>query len=271
MSRIASLPLFHQVAGQKVLVLGEGPAAEPKRRLVERAGGVIVEDLARAIDEGVRLAFIAYENATACEVAAINARCAGMLVNVVDRPELCDFTTPSILDRDPLLVAIGTGGASAGLAKHVRLRLERVLPQTLGALARALEAVRPGLRLRFPDGAERRRAVDAALCEGGALDPLDPEAHERVERWLAGEMEGAGGAVIETVLTSPDPEDLTLRQARWLGEADVLLLDGEVPPAILARARADAARIPFDPASLTKPEGLTVILRWRPHDPDERT
>jgi hypothetical protein len=110
MSRIASLPLFHQIAGQRVLVLGDGQAAEPKRRLVERAGGVIIDDLPRAIDEGVRLAFIAYEDAAACEVAAINARCAGMLVNVVDRPELCDFTTPSILDRDPLLVAIGTGG-----------------------------------------------------------------------------------------------------------------------------------------------------------------
>ncbi len=146
MSRIASLPLFHQITGQNVLVLGDGAAAEPKRRLVERAGGVIVDDLARAVDEGVRIAFIAYDDARACEVAAINARCAGMLVNVVDRPELCDFTTPSILDRDPLLVAIGTGGASAGLAKHVRLRLERMLPETLGLLAKALEAARPALR-----------------------------------------------------------------------------------------------------------------------------
>jgi uroporphyrin-III C-methyltransferase/precorrin-2 dehydrogenase/sirohydrochlorin ferrochelatase len=166
MSRIASLPLFHQIAGQQVLVLGDGPAAEPKRRLVERAGGVIVDDFARAVDEGVRIAFIAYEDASACEVAAINARCAGMLVNVVDRPELCDFTTPSILDRDPLLIAIGTGGASAGLAKHVRLRLERLLPASLGALARGLEAARPALRLRFAEGAERRRAVRLAAMAG---------------------------------------------------------------------------------------------------------
>jgi uroporphyrin-III C-methyltransferase/precorrin-2 dehydrogenase/sirohydrochlorin ferrochelatase len=97
MSTITSLPLFHQVTGQNVLVLGDGPAAEPKRRLVERAGGVVVDDLARAVDEGVRLAFIAYDDPRACEVAAINARCAGMLVNVVDRPEFCDFTTPSIV------------------------------------------------------------------------------------------------------------------------------------------------------------------------------
>ena len=245
MSRIASLPLFHQVAGQAVLVLGEGPAAEPKRRLVERAGGVIVDDLARAVDEGVRIAFIAYDDARACEVAAINARCAGMLVNVVDRPELCDFTTPSILDRDPLLVAIGTGGASAGLAKHVRLRLERVLPDTLGLLAKALEAARPVLRTRFPDGADRRRAVDAALREGAALDPFDPQSFQQVDAWLSGDAAGDAGAIFDFTLTSADPEDLTLRQARWLGEADVLLLDGDVPSAILARARADAARRPL--------------------------
>ncbi|WP_285711846.1 precorrin-2 dehydrogenase/sirohydrochlorin ferrochelatase family protein [Erythrobacter oryzae] len=284
MSRIASLPLFHQIAGQQVLVLGDGPAAEPKRRLVERAGGVIVEDLPRAIDEGVRLAFIAYEDARACEVAAINARCAGMLVNVVDRPELCDFTTPSILDRDPLLVAIGTGGASAGLAKHVRLRLERVLPATLGALARALEAARPVLRARFPDGADRRRAVDAALREGGPLDPLDPGSHERVAAWAQGSA-GSPAAITQLItITSPDPEDLTIRQARLLGEADVLLIAGDVPPAILARARADAERRVFritgdgfepqlpappetgSPESGTARSGLTVVLHWQPED-----
>jgi uroporphyrin-III C-methyltransferase/precorrin-2 dehydrogenase/sirohydrochlorin ferrochelatase len=245
MSRIASLPLFHQIAGKQVLVLGDGPAAEPKRRLVERAGGVILEDFARAVDEGVRLAFIAYEDAQACEVAAINARCAGMLVNVVDRPELCDFTTPSILDRDPLLVAIGTGGASAGLAKHVRLRLERVLPETLGALARALEAARPVLRRRFPEGADRRRAVDAALREGGPLDPLDPQAFRKVAEWAERGVPALAATTELILVTSPDPEDLTLRQARLLGEADVLLIYGDVPAAILARARADAARRVF--------------------------
>ncbi|MFO6445699.1 bifunctional precorrin-2 dehydrogenase/sirohydrochlorin ferrochelatase [Erythrobacter sp. NE805] len=306
MSGIASLPLFHKVAGQQVLVLGDGPAAEPKRRLVERAGGVVVEDFARAVDEGVRLAFIAFEDRLACEAAAINARCAGMLVNVVDRPELCDFTTPSILDRDPLLVAIGTGGASAGLAKHVRLRLERVLPETLGALARALEAARPALRRRFPEGLARRRAVDAGLREGGPLDPLDPEAFQRVAGWIAGADSAPTGELREVILTRADPEDLTLRQARWLGEADLILIDGEVPAAILARARADAERRMFhakhpreggaeggldgvkagsgagkagsgageQEAAPTAPEGegdaapgLTLVLRWRPVAP----
>lgn len=289
MSKIASLPLFHQVAGQQVLVLGDGPAAEPKRRLVERAGARIVDDFARAVDEGVRIAFIAFDDARACEVAAINARCAGMLVNVVDRPELCDFTTPSILDRDPLLIAVGTGGASAGLAKHVRLRLERVLPETLGRLARALEAARPVLRQRFPEGADRRRVVDAALREGGPLDPFDRQAIERVDDWAKGTQSPATGEQVTLTLTSDDPEDLTLRQARLLGEADVLWIDGEVPPAILARARADAQRRVFHVKHGTnsspgrgqagaetgsgagkagsdaeQAEGLSLIIHWRP-------
>ncbi|QDH35532.1 bifunctional precorrin-2 dehydrogenase/sirohydrochlorin ferrochelatase [Porphyrobacter sp. YT40] len=274
MSTIASLPLFHQVAGQQVLVLGDGPAAEPKRRLVERAGGVIVDDLARAIDEGVRLAFIAYEDASACEVAAINARCAGMLVNVVDRPELCDFTTPSILDRDPLLVAIGTGGASAGLAKHVRLRLEQVLPSNLGELARALEAARGRLRALFPDGRDRRRVLDQALQQGGPLDPLDPVKSGMAKVWLENPQEGPVVSNYTTAFDVRDanPDFLTVGQARALGVADTILLDGSVPDTILARARADARRLPYSEEARQKwAEGLTVILRWRPEGTPEGT
>src|SRR3546814_6719103 len=96
------------------------------------------------------------------------------------RPVLCDFTTPSILDRDPLLIAIGTGGASAGLAKHLRLRLEAILPQSLDKLARALFDAREAMHKRFPAAADRRRALDTALQAGGPRDPLREAAAERV-------------------------------------------------------------------------------------------
>lgn len=260
---LGALPLFHRVAGQKVLVLGDGEAAEPKRRLVERAGAVVIDDSQRAIDEGVRIAFVAYEDRTACEAAAIRLRCAGMLVNVVDRPDLCDFTTPSILDRNPLLVAIGTGGASAGLAKHVRLRLERLLPQSLGRLARSLFAGRDRLRAQFPDGASRRRAIDQALAEGGPLDPLDEGSADRVDAWLSESSPGPSGRVHTITLGSDDPEELTVRDARLLGMADRLVIDSDVPPQILARARADAERrIVAEDENVADTDGLTVILRW---------
>ncbi|MET1755340.1 NAD(P)-dependent oxidoreductase [Novosphingobium sp. RD2P27] len=259
---IANLPLFHRIAAQPVIVLGAGEAAEAKRRLVERAGGEIVENLQEGIDRGARLAFIAHDDDTSVQADAIRARCAGLLVNVTDRPELCDFTVPSVLDRAPVLIAIGTGGASAGLAKQLRLRLERLLPPSLGALADALYAAREGLRARWPNAGERRRALDAALGEGGPLDPLAEESADRVATWLAGEAKPLQAGTLEITLRSPDPEDLTLRQMRWLGAADLIASEPDVPQAILDRARADASRAEIgagEPAPHAA--GLILVLR----------
>ncbi len=240
-----SLPLFHLIAGRPVIVLGAGAGAEPKRRLVERAGGEVIGELAEGVDRGARLAFVAHDDPAACEADAIRLRCAGLLVNVVDRPELCDFTTPSILDRDPVLVAVGTAGASAGLAKQLRLRLETLLPPDLGRLAEALSAARTALRSRWPGGAERRRALDAALSPGGPLDPLELGAAARVPGWVADPAPGDDRHVVELIIASDDPDELTLRQARLLGTADAILFDRAIAPAILDRARADAIRRPF--------------------------
>lgn len=248
-----SLPLFHRIAGKKVIVLGEGAQAEAKRRLVERAGGVIVgED-----DPDARLAFVGIPQP---DDTAARLKARGVLVNVTDRPELCDFTTPSVLERDPVLIAVGTSGASAGLAKQLRLRLEALLPPGLGRLADALYAAREQVRARWPDFDDRRRALDAALGEGGALDPLREHGDGAVDQWLAAPAAPAPGghAVIE--LASDDPDDLTLRQARLLGTADAVLHDASVPAAILVRARADAARIAL-PASGPLPAGLVVEVR----------
>lgn len=250
-----SLPLFHQVAGQPVIVLGEGEAAEAKRRLVERAGGIVVED----DDREARLAFIALERP---ELAVVRLKARGVLVNVTDRPELCDFTVPSVLDRDPVLVAVGTAGASAGLAKQLRLRLETLLPAGLGALAEALHAARDAMRARWPAATDRRRALDAALGQGGPLDPLAEGADTRVEVWLEAAATPAPAGTVEFLLVSDDPDDLTLRQARLLGTADCILFEPGIPPAILDRARADAVRLSL-PHEGAVPEGLTVLLRAR--------
>lgn len=254
-----SLPLFHRVAGQPVIVLGEGPAAEAKRRLVERAGGEVVADAQAGIERGARLAFVAAENA---EELASRLRGAGLLVNVVDRPELCDFTTPSILDRDPVQIAIGTGGASAGLAKHLRLRLEAVVPESLGLLARSLAAARGKLRERWPDAADRRRALDAALAQGGPLDPLAEHGAEAVADWLNSGSAGGQGRRIEFTIAADDPGDLTLRQLQALGAADAIVFDPAIPEAILNRARADAERFPM-PYEGAPSAGLVVVLHRR--------
>lgn len=258
---IETLPLFHRIAGRPVVVLGTGDAAEAKRRLVARAGGIVFNDLEEGIAQGARLAFIAHGDEGAARAETERARRAGLLVNATDRPDLCDFTVPSILDRSPVLVAIGTGGASAGLAKQLRLRLEALLPHSLGALAKALQAAREGLRVRFPDAGERRRAIDAALGAGGALDPLDETSAAGVENWLAG-AESEPGRVVEIILRSEDPEDLTLREARILGSADTVAFEPGVPQAILDRARADAVRFMIGNGEVPAGQkGLVALLR----------
>ncbi len=240
-----SLPIFVRLADRPVALVGSGEAADAKRRLLERAGARIVGE-----DAAVALAIVA-DGDTA---AAVRLKARGILVNVVDRPELCDFTLPAIVDRSPVLIAVGTGGASAGLAKALRQRLETLLPATLGALAEALAAARGAMRARWPDAVMRRHALDAGFAPGGALDPLRGDTD--VASWLA--SAAPAPRTVTIVLRSADPDDLTLREARWLGEADRIVHDAQVAPAILARARADAlrlAKLPGDDLS-----GLTVIV-----------
>ncbi len=244
-----SLPLFVRLAGRPVILLGEGEAADAKRRLLERAGAIIVGE-----DAAASLAIVAIDDEGEALAAVARLKARGLLVNAVDRPEHCDFTTPAIIDRAPVLIAIGTGGVSAGLAAALRQRLEALLPAGLGLLAERLQAARPGLRRRYPDGGERRRALGAAMAAGAPLDPLAGDAD--VERWLSDDQAREAGSV-RIVLTSVDPDDLTLRQARSLANADRVLHHPGVPVAILDRARADAVRQVWAPGLSFEP-GLTV-------------
>ncbi|WP_242129384.1 siroheme synthase [Sphingobium sp. Sx8-8] len=246
-----SLPVFLRLQGRAVILTGGGEAADAKRRLLERAG-------ARIVGESEAAALAIVSDGDEATVARLQAR--GIWVNATDRPDLCDFTLPAIVDREPVLIAIGTGGASAGLAKALRQRIEVLLPARLGALARALHDARSAIRARWPDAAARRRAIDAGLMAGGTIDPLSDKAADAVPDWLA---EGADGATnrLEVIrLLSADPDDLTLRAARLLGEADRLYHAPDVPAAILDRARADAVRIAAASLPQEPGEGLSLWL-----------
>ena len=233
-----ALPVFARVAGRPVILIGSGESADAKRRLLERAGAVVAGEAADA-----RLAVVALPDP---EEAVARLRARGILVNAVDRPDLCDFTLPAIVDRAPVLVAIGTGGVSAGLAAAIRQRLESVLPASLGALAEALHAARGALRARFPDTGDRRRAIGRALAEEASVETLLASA--------------APSARTERLTVPADPDDLTLRQARLLAQADRIVHRADVPAAILDRARADAVRIMADDLPAPPEPGLTLFV-----------
>ena len=249
-----SLPLFVRLTGRHFILIGDGDAADAKRRLLDRADAIVVGEDAQAA-----LAIVAVEDDAEAEAAVARLKARGILVNAVDRVALCDFTLPAIVDRDPVLIAIGTGGASAGLAKALRQRIEAMLPQKLGKLAKGLFAARGALRTKFPDGVVRRQAIDDALSEGGALDPFRDGSDIAI--WLAANAASQPARTEIVHLTSNDPDDLTLRQARQLASATTIYHDAIVPSAILDRARADATRIQGsgDPGP-----GLTLIVTMVP-------
>ena len=169
--------------------------------------------------------------------------------------------------RVPIVLTHGKGSYVYDIEGHAYLDfLSGIGVASLGhahpGLATALGAAREQLRTRFPDGDVRRRSIDTALQEGGTLDVLEGTSADRVHSWLAGTEEASATGVFEIVLTSDDPDDLTLRQARALGVADTIIHDERVPEPILIRARADAARL-VSPADIPA-KGNTVILKAAP-------
>jgi uroporphyrin-III C-methyltransferase / precorrin-2 dehydrogenase / sirohydrochlorin ferrochelatase len=250
-----SLPLFMRLASRPVILLGDGEAAQAKRQLLERAQAEIVGE-----DAVAALAIVAIEDEAEAQAAIARLKARGILVNAVDRPADCDFTLPAIIDRDPVLIAIGTGGASAGLAKALRQRLEPLLPQSLGTLAEALREGRASIRQRWPEARARRTAIDAALDKDGPLDLFKRFSSALFEAWLEAPDDPVESGLRRFTLQTDDPDGLTLEQARLLGQADLIVHSPLIAPEILARGRADAVRIGADSPPDPLPSGLTVHL-----------
>jgi uroporphyrin-III C-methyltransferase/precorrin-2 dehydrogenase/sirohydrochlorin ferrochelatase len=243
---VHSLPIFVRLDGRPVILIGTGDTADAKRRLLERAGARLVGEDAQA-----QLAIVVDDDAA---VARLKAR--GVLVNAVDRPDLCDFTLPAIVDRSPVMIAIGTGGASAGLAKALRQRLEILLPRRLGNLATALHAARDRIRARWPDAAPRRVAIDEAML--GPLDPMRDHEDGAVGAWLDGFTRDR--SIEHCVMRVGDgfPEDLPLSALRLLGQANAVVAPDDMLAVLTPFIRADAARFTARPDHAIA--GLTVEL-----------
>jgi uroporphyrin-III C-methyltransferase/precorrin-2 dehydrogenase/sirohydrochlorin ferrochelatase len=264
-------PVFFDLTGQRVLIVGGGEVALRKISLLDRTGASITvvapeiapELMALAAAGKLKLAIREFEPAdldgarlviVATSRRAVNRWIANLSesrnipVNVVDDREASRFIVPAIIDRDPVLVAISTGGTSPVLARRLRERLEALIPARIGELATWLKALRRAARRRLRDTDERRRFFEAVVDGPAArrfIDGDQPGAQRIAQQLLAASSAAprAAGDVTLVGAGPGDPELLTLKALRALQDADVILHDRLVPPGVLDLARRDAARI----------------------------
>jgi uroporphyrin-III C-methyltransferase/precorrin-2 dehydrogenase/sirohydrochlorin ferrochelatase len=263
-------PVFFDLGSQKVLIVGGGEVALRKLGLLERTGAAITvvapeplpdfeqraaagkiqlalrefvpEDL-----DGARLVIVATSRRAVNRWIATLSEARAIPVNVVDDREASSFIVPAIIDRDPVLVAVGTMGTSPVLARRLRERLEAMLPRRIGELALWLRALRHAARRLRDTGARRRyfeQIVDGAAARRFVEGDIQG-AQRLAQQLLAGTADSAPAAGEVTLVGAGpgDPELLTLKALRALQDADVILHDRLVPAAVLDMARRDATRI----------------------------
>lgn len=262
------LPAFLDIAGRPCLVIGGGEVAARKIALLERAGGrvhVTSPELVPSLSRGVAAGRIRHLSdrfspdqldgsavvIAATDDRALNARVSwearrrGIPVNVVDDPALCTFQVPAIVDRDPVLVAISTGGTSPVLARWVRRRIEGLLPAALGNLARLADRWRAAAKDGLPSIDARKRFWENTF-DGPAAQLALEGRDDDADRILLNDLSRSGpapGAVYLVGAGPGDPELLTLRAHRLLQSADVIVYDRLISEAVLDLARRDAETI----------------------------
>lgn len=282
MARLTTFPVSYRVGGKKIIIAGGGAEALAKARLAAKTAAEVHvfaprfaaefalqvaaefagisqlpaegrpklhESWPDASDlEGAALVFVAAQGPEAARFADA-ARAKGIPVNVVDRPEECDFYTPAIVERAPVTVAVNSEGDAPVLARVVRARIEAVLPRHLGALARIAGGLRERVFGALRNGDERRHFFEALIASGPvdtALEAGDATGAQRAaDALLDAHAEGASGeGFVWLIGAGPGAEDLlTLRAQRILQSADVIVYDALVPEAVIEMGRRDAERI----------------------------
>jgi uroporphyrin-III C-methyltransferase/precorrin-2 dehydrogenase/sirohydrochlorin ferrochelatase len=240
-------PIFLDLQGHRALVLGAGENADRKAEALRKCGAIVVQmaEFDPAALDHCAIAIGAEASETDLATLVQTARARGIPVNVVDRPDLCSFITPAIIDRDPITVAISSAGTAPVLARLLRARIEAMIPPAFGRLASIADEFKAEIRRRFPNTALRRRVLDQAL--GGRVGDLVMAGHDdaaRAEMARAIAADPAPTGIVYLVGAGPGAADLlTLRAHRLLGEADVIVHDRLVGEAVLDMARRDAQRI----------------------------
>lgn len=248
---LTHLPVFFSLRGRTALLIGGADAARAKGDLLRRAGAHVRTVAGQLLQphhfDGAVLAIVASNDLDLSSRAVELARRVGVPINVVDRPELCDFIMPSILDRSPVIVAVSTGGLAPALARLIRQRLESALPPGIGRLAAMAGRFHRSLAARLPQVSQRMRfweslfdGAPAALIAEGRSDDAEVAAEALLEALrTAPEAE----SIATLPVGSNDPDSLTVRAARLIRMAEVIFHEPGVPPSIVALGRRDALKI----------------------------
>lgn len=263
-------PIFLDIKDQDCLVIGGGDVAVRKVFLLLRSGAkvtVVAPKLADALkqraDKG-EISHIAKEfdsediQSQRIIIAATNnpevnkrvseaAKKKNIPVNVVDTPEHCTFVVPSIIDRDPVIVAVSSGGASPVLARLLRARLESVIPAAYGRLAELATRFRDKVKKTFDRSSSRRNFWEKVL-QGPIADMVfagqDKQADRLMENALQDQENFSTQGIVYLVGGGPgDPDLLTFRALRLMQEADVVVYDRLVSAEVLDLVRRDAEKI----------------------------
>lgn len=270
-------PIFMDLQGRKVIVVGGGEEALRKIRLLLKTQAkisVIAPSLHDELKTNSRVHWLATEfhgdlltGATLVYSAApeLNAEVSaaaiakGIPVNAVDQAEISTFIVPSIVDRDPVVVAIGTEGTAPVLCQNIRAKIDALLPQELGALATHAAALRARVAASVPHGVARRNFWQKFFfgpAREAIIDGDDVAFALAVDDTIHDFESEPAGRVSFVAIGPGDAELLTLKAQRKLYEADIIVHDNNLPAAILEMARRDAVRIK-SPNNLS---GLDALL-----------
>ncbi len=265
-----TFPMFFKMDGRQVVIVGGGEQAAQKTRLLLKTEAEIVI-LADALDPELAalgesgkviwkqgeitatsftdkaLVFIATGCPASDSALHALAKAAGATVNVVDQPHLCDVITPSIVDRDPVVVAIGTEGTAPVLGRQIKTKIEQMLEPELGDLAALAGRLRASAAARLAPRARRDlwRWVFGSTPRRTHARGAQREAAQLIKDAIqTGNFTQDAKGSVSLVGAGPGGTDLiTLRGIRRLQEADVIYYDRLVDPEILELARRDAERI----------------------------
>jgi siroheme synthase-like protein len=244
-----AFPAFFPLRGKTVIIAGQGEGALAKARLFENSPALVQTIMGPEVFEPQTyshavLVFVAHPDEAFCLAAAAAARTAGVPVNVVDRPDQCDFTTPALIDRGEVVAAIGTGGSAPLLASLLRADIEARISPSVGQVAALLRDMQGEIRAALPDLVLRRafmRRVLYGKVAELAMAGDGPGAQAALRAELAKGTQLLGR--LYSIKGEGPADHLSLRAARVLSEADVLVEGQGANPAIAILARRDSQRL----------------------------